>query len=165
MRAAGLWHAELVRLILSLRHGETVVIADAGLPVPSPTPTIDLGWARHEPRLLPVLRAVLAELVVERATIAKQADDEEFLIGLRAELGAVPVGRTDHEALKADCATARAVVRTGEDTPYANVILHAGIPFGPQPARAGLPPGSPATQGGDSAIRIDSRDDPSKLEY
>lgn len=157
MRETGLWHAELVRLILSLRHGETVVIADAGLPVPAPTPTIDLGWARHQPRLLPVLRAVLAELVVERATIAHQADDEEFLAGLRAELGDVPVGRTDHEALKAGCASARAVIRTGEDTPYANVILHAGIPFGAPPARPGHPLGAPAAQAAGSAIRVDSR--------
>jgi D-ribose pyranase len=130
MRHDGLWHADLVRLILSLRHHDTVVIADAGLPVPRDVPLVDLGWRRREPRLIPVLAAVLDELVVERATIATEATDEHFLAGLRAHLQQVPVEEISHESIKARCGSARAVVRTGEDTPYANVILHAGVPFG-----------------------------------
>lgn len=129
MRTDGLWHAGLVQLIVSMRHHDTVVIADAGLPVPHHVPTIDLGWSRREPRLLPVLSAVLTELVVERATVATEAVDEELITGLEAQLRNVPIDRTSHDQLKASCATARAVVRTGEDTPYANVILHAGVPF------------------------------------
>lgn len=129
MRTDGLWHAGLVQLIVSMRHNDTVVVADAGLPVPSGVATIDLGWRRREPRLLPVLRAMLTELVVERATIATEVTDEPLLAGLHAELADVPIDRTSHDSLKAHCATARAVVRTGEDTPYANVILHAGVPF------------------------------------
>jgi D-ribose pyranase len=34
-----------------------------------------------------------------------------------------------HEEFKARTAAARAVVRTGEFTPYANVILIAGVTF------------------------------------
>jgi D-ribose pyranase len=96
-------------------------------------PTIDLGWSRRQPRFLPVLNAVVAELVVESATIATEASDDELLSGLTAALGDVPLDRTTHEELKRSCATAKAVVRTGEDTPFANVILHAGVPFGRTP--------------------------------
>jgi D-ribose pyranase len=123
------WHAGLVQLIVAMRHHDTVVIADAGLPVPADVPTIDLGWRRREPRLIPVLRAMLGELVVERATIATEVTDEQLLTGLHTELRDVPIDRTSHDDLKVNCARARAVVRTGEDTPYANVILHAGVPF------------------------------------
>lgn len=36
---------------------------------------------------------------------------------------------SDHEAFKAAAKTAKAVIRTGEITPYANIILHAGVIF------------------------------------
>lgn len=130
MRAGGIWHAGLVELLVSLRHHETIVIADAGLPVPNDLPTIDLAWSRGNPRFLPVVAAVAAELVVESATIASEATDDELLSGLDAALKDIPIKRITHEALKEACASARAVVRTGEDTPFANVILHAGVPFG-----------------------------------
>lgn len=126
MRANGLWHAELVRLLLDLRHHDTVVLADAGLPVPDAIPVVDLGWRRGEPRVRDLLAAVLDELVVERATLAKELDGGE----LRTALAAVPVELVSHDELKAMIGEARAVVRTGDDTPYANVVLHAGVPFG-----------------------------------
>jgi D-ribose pyranase len=127
VRAHGLWHAELVELIVSMRHHDTLVIADAGLPAPDHVQTIDLGWRRGDPRVLPVLDAVLTELVIEQATVASEAG-QPFVSHLTARLD-VPIERTDHEAFKVCCADARAIVRTGDDTPYANVILHAGVPF------------------------------------
>lgn len=137
MRTSGLWHAELVQLIVSLRHHDSLVIADAGLPVPDGVRTIDLGWARGEPRMLPVLGAVMAELVVERAVVATETHDA-FLELMQERLDGVPVEFITHDELKASCADARAVVRTGEATPFANVILHAGVPFGAtQPAVTG----------------------------
>jgi D-ribose pyranase len=133
MRTNGIWHAELVEVIVSMRHHDTLVVADAGLPIPGHVPTIDLGWSRRQPRFLPVLDAVVAELVVERATIATEISDDELLSGLTAVLRDVPLVRTTHEELKKSCGAAKAVVRTGEDTPFANVILHAGVPFGGTP--------------------------------
>ncbi len=133
MRTDGIWHPGLVELIVSVRHHDTIVIADAGLPVPANVPTIELGWTRGNPRFLPVLKAIAAELVVESATIASEATDDELLAGLTAALREVPIKRTRHEALMEACATAKGVVRTGEDTPFANVVLHAGVPFGDTP--------------------------------
>lgn len=36
---------------------------------------------------------------------------------------------TDHEHFKQATKTAKAVIRTGETTPFANVILHSGVIF------------------------------------
>jgi D-ribose pyranase len=129
VRADGIWHPRLAQLIAALGHGDTLVVADAGLPVPAGVETVDLVWSRGEPPLVPVLRGILAELVVEQATIADEAKDPELVEALERALCDVPLARTSHEALKAGCGTARAVVRTGEDTPYANVVLRAGVPF------------------------------------
>lgn len=129
MRKDGLWHPRLAGVVASMGHTDTLVIADAGLPVPAGVETIQLAWWRGRPPLTAVLRGILAELVVERATIADEAKDPALLASLDDVLSEIAVTRITHEALKDQCASAAAVVRTGEDTPYANVILHAGVPF------------------------------------
>jgi D-ribose pyranase len=48
---------------------------------------------------------------------------------LKDLLGDVPTETVTHEDLKARSHSARAVIRTGEFTPYANVILVAGVVF------------------------------------
>lgn len=129
MRRSGLWHPRLALIIASMGHTDSIVLADAGLPAPPHVETVDLLWARGEPRLAPVLRAVLDELVVEQAAVAEELVDNAFSTKLHAVLGSLPVIRVSHQALKERCHTARAVVRTGEDTPYANVVLQAGVSF------------------------------------
>jgi len=129
MRESGLWHPRLCQLVAGMGHTDTLVIADAGLPVPRGVETIDLVWLRGQPPLIPVLEALLGEFVVEQATIADEAKDENFLTSLDLVMKDIPVVRTSHDEIKERCRDAHAVVRTGEDTPYANVILHAGVPF------------------------------------
>ncbi len=129
MRSSGLWHPRLAQVIVALGHGDQLVVADPGLPVPAGVETIDLVWSRGEPGLLPVVRAILAELVVEHATIATELADEKLVRDLRDDLGDIPLARVSHEDLKAVSRGARAIVRTGEDTPYANIVLRAGVPF------------------------------------
>ena len=132
MKAAGLLHAELSRIVASLGHGETIVVGDAGLPVPPGVPVVDLAIAPALPSHERVLRAILSELVVERgfANVEQPVAAPEAAAGLEdAWPPGVPLERIDHDALKRRSADARAIVRTGEFTPYANVILVAGVPF------------------------------------
>ncbi|MDJ0381137.1 D-ribose pyranase [Streptomyces sp. G-G2] len=129
MRADGLWHPRLLHLIAALGHGDLLVVADPGLPVPPGVEVVDLVWRRGDPPFGPVLGAVLAELVAEHATVAAEATDADLLAVFGARLAGLPVDRVPHEALKALTARARVVVRTGESTPYANAVLRAGVPF------------------------------------
>jgi len=129
MRRSGLWHPRLAQLVVGLGHGDELIVADPGLSVPVGVEAIDLVWSRGEPGFIPVVRAILAELVVEHATVASELSDEKVLRDLHDGLGDTPLTRVPHEELKAATFTARAVVRTGEDTPYANIVLRAGVPF------------------------------------
>jgi D-ribose pyranase len=131
MKKTGLLHAELSQVIATMGHGDLLVIADAGLPVPAGTRCIDLAVMQGVPAFDAVLAAVLGELQVERAVHATEAlqRSPDFVSGLRTQLGDTPLAHIDHEAFKARTAAARAIVRTGEFTPYANVILQAGVVF------------------------------------
>lgn len=129
MRHDGLWHPRLLAILAAVGHTDLVVVADPGLPVPAGVETVDLVWRRDEPRLLPVLEAVLGELVVEAADIAEETADPALLAGFARVMPGIEPGCIPHEELKRLTGRAAAVVRTGEATPYANVVLRAGVPF------------------------------------
>lgn len=43
MRKSGILHAELSRIVASMGHGDELVIADAGFPVPAGVACVDLA--------------------------------------------------------------------------------------------------------------------------
>jgi len=131
MKKTTLLHAELSQLIATLGHGDAVVIADAGLPVPPGTRCIDLAVTRGVPAFHEVLDAVLSEMQVERAEHAEEALERNPEIArlLQERLQGVPLHAVQHVEFKQRCVGARAIVRTGECTPYANVMLFAGVVF------------------------------------
>ncbi|MEW6577934.1 MAG: D-ribose pyranase [Chloroflexota bacterium] len=131
MKKTVLLNQPLSSVIAGLGHLDTLVVADAGLPIPPATRRIDLAVSQGIPPFLDVLRAVLAEMQVQGAVIASEMANRSPAMhaALLAALGSVPVTAIPHEEFKARTAAARAVVRTGEFTPYANVILIAGVTF------------------------------------
>lgn len=131
MKKTGVLHHELARTIAAMGHTDMLVIGDAGLPVPPGVPCIDLAVTAGVPRLLDVLRAVATELEVERLIVASEltARDHQLPVELQAAFPRATRAEMSHEELKTLSARARAVVRTGEFTPYANVILCSGVVF------------------------------------
>jgi len=125
-------HAELNRVIAAMGHTDTLVIGDVGLPVPPGVPCIDLAVLPGTPSFATVFDAVYAELAVERVTMASEIHTKNHaMVELSARLrkDGVGVDEVTHEELKQLSGRTVAVVRTGETSPYANVILHAGVTF------------------------------------
>jgi D-ribose pyranase len=131
MKKRGILQHELSEVIAKLGHSDALVIADAGLPIPPHVRRIDLAVTGGIPRFMDVLRVVLEEMQVERATIAHEmlTRSPALHAELMAALGRIPVDQLNHEEFKLMTAKALAVVRTGEFTPYANVILYSGVVF------------------------------------
>lgn len=130
MKKGPVLNIALSQLIASLGHGDMVVIGDAGLPVPPGVPVIDLALTRGIPGFLQTLDTVLAEMQVESHVLADELDANNPTIAAAVAALALP-GRAGapHAEFKRITAAARAVVRTGECTPYANIILVAGVVF------------------------------------
>lgn len=124
---------QLSRVISETGHTDLVVVTDAGLPIPLGVERVDLSVRPGLPSFLDVLDTVLAELVVEGATVSEEIEEHspDMLAALEERLGALGVEITlvPHVELKAQTQGARAAVRSGEFTPYANVILHAGVAY------------------------------------
>jgi D-ribose pyranase len=110
---------------------DTLVVADAGLPIPPETQRIDLALTEGMPPFLDTLRTVLTEMEVEKAIVADEMLEVSPTVyqAIEALLGDIPIDVVTHLILKEMTRSARAVIRTGEFTPYANIILVAGVVF------------------------------------
>ena len=132
MKKTGLLHAELSRTIASMGHGDILVIGDAGLPVPPGVPVIDLALREGVPGFLETLEIVLTELQVERAVIDEEMAtvsptmSEAFHAAWPSEIALHSV---PHAELQTTAKGAKALVRTGECTPYSNIVLVSGVVF------------------------------------
>ena len=128
MKRSGIINAKLAGALARLGHTDQVVVCDAGLPLPPGPEVVDLAFRFGVPSFETVLSALLDELVVEGATAAEEVErntrSHEYLTTHLPDLGFVP-----HEELKCMVAATKLVIRTGEATPYSNVILRCGVPF------------------------------------
>lgn len=128
MKKKGILHPELAFHLAQLGHLDKICVADAGLPIPSGTIRIDLAYWPGEPPFFNVLEALSEEIVVADLILAGETDD-----GLASRIGAIfpdsGVSSTPHEKFKELLTGVRFVIRTGEFTPYCNVILSCGVPF------------------------------------
>ena len=131
MKKTTLLHSELSYTIATLGHLDTLVIADAGLPIPGETARIDLALTRGVPGAIQTLKVVLEEMKVESVILAEEVKERnsQFLAAVEEQLPGIPMEFVSHAEFKTRTGSARAVVRTGEFSPYANVILVAGVVF------------------------------------
>ncbi len=129
MKRSGILHAGLSAELARLGHTDEVGVADCGLPIPSGPAVVDLAFRFGVPTFLQVLDGLLAELVVERALVAAELADRNPTCASALAQRLPLIDRVDHDEFKSRVATARLVVRTGEATPYANVLLRCGVPF------------------------------------
>ena len=131
MKKQGILNPQLSRVIAELGHTDALVIADAGLPIPAAVERIDLALVGGIPAFMEVLNAILGEMQVEHAVIARemQTRSPQLYAQIGLALNNCPFDEVPHEEFKPLTARACAIVRTGEFTPYANIILYSGVVF------------------------------------
>jgi D-ribose pyranase len=133
MKRSGHLNRDVSRVLACMGHTDSLVIADCGLSVPAGVECIDVSIALGVPGFLRVLDTVLADFKIERAVFALEAKRHNPAVAGRAACLAedqVGVEFVTHETLRHLAREARAVIRTGEATPYANVLLYSGVIFG-----------------------------------
>ncbi|MBT6813378.1 MAG: D-ribose pyranase [Anaerolineae bacterium] len=131
MKKTGIINQPISTVISGLGHTDSLVIADAGLPIPDGVTRIDLALKEGVPSFLVTLEVILSEMQVEKAIIALEIKEKNPTIEKRIIelLGHVPVEYISHENFKLETNTAKAIIRTGEFSPYANIILLSGVVF------------------------------------
>jgi D-ribose pyranase len=132
MLKGGILNPQLAHILASTGHMDMLVVTDAGLPLPLGVERVDLAWKPFEPKFLDLLEEVLKHTVVEKVIIAEEVKtvspemNEKMLKLLPQNIEIVYV---PHVQFKETTKSARAMIRSGEFTPYANIILVSGCAY------------------------------------
>jgi D-ribose pyranase len=128
MKKKGIINRDIAAALAAFGHTDLLVIGDCGLPIPKGIPCIDLSYKLGEPAFLTILEAVLDDFQAEAAFIAQEitAGNPEVE---RAILKKMKADYVTHDELKNLSKQAKLIIRTGEATPYANIVLRSGVIF------------------------------------
>lgn len=129
MKKHGILNRELAGRFAKLGHTDQIVIADCGLPIPDDVPCIDLSYKLGEPSFLTMLEVVLDDLVVESSVLAEEIKTKNAELSKTLTNTLPNISYVSHEEFKRLTKNAKFIIRTGETTPYANVILQCGVIF------------------------------------
>lgn len=131
MKKTKVINSDISRVIAQMGHFDKLSIGDAGMPVPAGTEKIDLAVDNGIPSFTQVLLNVLEELEVQRIYLAEEIKTEntKMLESIQEIMPNVPVTFIPHSEMKQDLNNCRAFIRTGEMTPYSNIILESGVVF------------------------------------
>ncbi|MBU8770955.1 D-ribose pyranase [Cytobacillus oceanisediminis] len=129
MKKNGILNSEISKVLSEMGHTDTIVIADCGLPIPKEIKRIDLALKQGTPSFLQVLEALVADMEIEKVTLAQEIKDFNPELEEVLENKFTDKDYVSHEEFKKLTQQAKAVIRSGEATPYANIILHSGVIF------------------------------------
>lgn len=135
MKRTGILNSEISRVLSYMGHTDTIAVADCGLPIPQGTERIDLAVRFGSPSFMEVLKTVSDDMKIEKIVLAEEIKEknpeilkEITLLFEKSETG-FDVEFIPHAQLKERTKDCKAVIRTGETTPYANIILQSGCIF------------------------------------
>ncbi len=131
MKKHGILNAKLAAEIAALGHKDCFMIGDAGMPIPKDVQLIDLALCGGVPTFEQVMDAVLDETVIEGYTIAEEINQKNprLLEYIRKSLPDAEEKMILHIELKEMSKSVKFAIRTGEFTPFPNIILRAGVAF------------------------------------
>lgn len=138
MKKNGILNSDISKLLSDLGHKDFICIGDCGLPVPDNVWKIDLSLKKGTPSFIDVLEEVCKDMHIEDVILASEIKEKnkDQLDNIKKVLEKynpnVKIKDTDfinHEDFKKKTRDAKAIIRTGEITPYSNIILISNVCF------------------------------------
>lgn len=131
MKKVGVINSSLAGALAELGHTDLIVLTDAGFPVPKGVPRIDLALRPDSPRTRDVVEVIDQEIVVEALVVAEEAKQfsSYFVEWLQEKFPDAPIEFLPHVEFKKLSADGKFMVRSGDITPYSNVIVRVGVPY------------------------------------
>ena len=128
MLKTGILNPHVLNLLAHFRHTNTLVIADRGFPFWPQVETVDLSLVDDVPTVLQVIAVVRAQCMIGKAWMAKEflkPNSIRTQASFATALKGIELTREAHVDFKKRVPNAIGLIRTGDTTPYANVILES----------------------------------------
>lgn len=131
MKKNGIINGDLIREIALLGHMDLFMIGDAGMPIPKGVKIIDLALCGGVPTFEQVLSAILNDTSVEHYFYASEIKDSNAKLFDYIKNSMLNISNTQmkHDDLKKLSSECKFAIRTGEFSPYPNLILRSGVVF------------------------------------
>ncbi|MDR1781895.1 MAG: D-ribose pyranase [Bacilli bacterium] len=131
MKKHGILNREINDVLGRLGHTDTICICDCGLPLPEGVKVVDLSIRLNQPKFIDVLNLIIEEMEIEKIILAYEISDDNPLLDKEIQ-DKFPIdvrNYVSHEQLKELTKKCKLIIRTGEATPFANIILQSGVIF------------------------------------
>jgi D-ribose pyranase len=128
MLKTGILNPHIASLLARVRHTNALVIADRGFPCWPGVETVDIALVDDVPTVLQVIDAIRPNFVVGRAFMAEEfhgANTDAVQAAFATALAGVEVNYEPHVEFKRRVPAAIGLIRTGDTTQYANIILES----------------------------------------
>ena len=131
MKKTKMINSELSYTISKIGHTDSLTIGDCCLHIPDEVKRIDLALTHNVPTFIQTLDVVLGELCVEEVVIAEEILDKNMAVyeEILKRFENIKITKVSHEEFKKLTKDSKAVVRTGECRPNANIKLNSGVVF------------------------------------
>jgi len=129
MTTKGILNPHILSLLARVRHTNALVIADRGFPFWPHIETIDISLLDNIPTVLQVLMAVRGNFHATQAFMAGEFAQHNTPAARKTfakALAGVPTTFEPHIQFKLRVPNAIGLIRTGDTTQYANMILISG---------------------------------------
>lgn len=126
MKEHGILNSEISKRLSDLGHTDLIAIGDCGLPIDSDK-KIDLVLKLGEPKFIDVLEVLLEDFGCEHYILASEIKEKnpDQEAAIKHLLEGVSSEYISHEDFKKKLDEVKFVIRTGESTPYSNIILRS----------------------------------------
>jgi D-ribose pyranase len=128
MLKTGILNPQINSLLSRVRHTNTLVLADRGFPFWPMIETVDISLVDDMPTVLAVLRALRPNFQIGKAWMAReflQQNGAKTRSAFAEALQGVKVTHVPHVEFKKRVPHAIGLIRSGDTTPYANIILES----------------------------------------
>ena len=128
MLKTGILNPAINSMLSRIRHTNTLVIADRGFPYWPEIETIDISLVDDIPRVLDVLGAIRTNFVIGAAFMAdefRSANTEATQTAFTEALSGIEIAYQPHTEFKKRVPQAIGLIRTGDTTQYANIIIES----------------------------------------
>lgn len=131
MKINGIINSEISKVLSYMRHTNLICISDLGLPCPNDINTIDLSLKLGYPSFMDVLSEVTKDMKIERIILAEEIknNNKEVYNKILSMFENISIEYVSHNDFKQKTSDCKAIIRTGEATPYANIILQSACIF------------------------------------
>ena len=129
MYKTGILNSDISTVLSQLGHTDCIMIADCGLPIPEGIKRIDLALKFGQPSFMDVYTEISKHMAIASATVAEEMQHHNSLLYEKLKEDFSDFKTVSHDELKGQSHNVKAIIRTGEATPYANIILQSDVLF------------------------------------